>query len=202
MFVGAVKRELHLWSRLPAPTIFNRSLSIPCQYTLWKEMSFISFRSPHKAAARIVLVTVNALLPCRAYTWWNWRSLASLQGYQQGHDTYKIRHCFWKLDNLMTIHNNYQDQVPISVFSSFQLQHIQDQVPIYVFPSFQLQHEVNDLVPNNRNPEAKYTHTAQHKISWFYYGCTKKSWITQPAFRIYRSLQINQDLAASQKKSN
>ena len=97
MFVGAVKRELHLWSRLPAPTIFNRSLSIPCQYTLWKEMSFISFRSPHKAAARIVLVTVNALLPCRAYTWWNWRSLASLQGYQQGHDTYKIRHCFfWK----------------------------------------------------------------------------------------------------------
>ena len=99
--------------------------------------------------------------------------------------THKIRHCFfWKLDNLMTIHNNYQDQVPISVFSSFQLQHIQDQVPIYVFPSFQLQHEVNDLVPNNRNPEAKYTHTAQHKISWFYYGCTKKSWITQPAFKI------------------
>ena len=87
-------------------------------------------------------------------------------------------------NNLMTIHNNYQDQVPISVFSSFQLQHIQDQVPIYVFPSFQLQHEVNDLVPNNRNPEAKYTHTAQHKISWFYYGCTKKSWITQPAFKI------------------
>ena len=57
----------------------------------------------------------------------------------------------------MTIHNNYQDQVPISVFPSFQLQHIQDQVPISVLLSFQLQHEVNDLLPNNRNPEAKYT---------------------------------------------
>ena len=100
----------------------------------------------------------------------------------------------------MTIHNNYQDQVPISVFSSFQLQHIQDQVPIYVFPSFQLQHEVNDLLPNNRNPEAKYTHSTIQNflvlvvLLWLY-----KEVMDYPTCFQDRSLQINQDLAASQK---
>ena len=48
-----------IWvSSVPAP-LSSTNLSILYQYTSWKQMSFLSFQSRHKAVAQIIWVTVN-----------------------------------------------------------------------------------------------------------------------------------------------
>ena len=41
------------------PPLSSTNLSILYQYTSWKQMSFLSFQSRHKAVAQIIWVTVN-----------------------------------------------------------------------------------------------------------------------------------------------